>query len=841
MRKIIPVEILLLFFSTYIFSETIEKTYFTGEFTPFRSGSYYQIGFPDAYQSGVAGQPLIPWLNVALILPPGHEAESIEFTGHDLTALPGSFILAPRQFSRPLSDAGYGHFFMDKDVYNSNRDYPGYHTGMLTTGYLKGVSVAMSTVTPVIYQPASGKISYYQSFTIRIKTRPSPDAEAALLYLRPEKVFRNEVAMLAQNPEMLRSYSISPGKSDTYDMLIITSQDYKNSYQELIDLYRVRGISTRVVSTDSIYSSVSGTDNPEKIRNFIIQEYQNHGIQYVNLAGDAEIVPYRGFYCKVQSSSVYEDSNIPSDLYYSALDGNWNTDGDNYWAEIGEDDLLPELSVGRMTFSNQAELDILIHKTVSYQASPVEGEFRKPLMAGEYLYNNPLTYGCDYLDLLKGTRNENGYTTVGYPEDYNIQWMCDEDATWSKSQLMSMINGGTQFIHHAGHANQNYVMRFNLTDVSDANFSQVNGINHNYALVYTHGCICGAFDYSDCIAERFLNINNFAVAGAFNSRYGWFNEGTTEGPSAHLHREFVDALYDDKENHIGTAHLLSKIKTSPWVNAPGQWEEGALRWCFYDCNILGDPALGIWTDEPITIETMIPESIYAGDTAFFISVTTAGIPVEGLNCLLMNNGIVLSQTQTGQTGNAAFSFAAQEPETLLVYISGYNCRLHEYPVVVRPSFKVSGVVHYADSLTHPVGNVLVTLQDGEFTEISNQLTTNNGVFQFDHLPPGDYRLTLSFTSPWLGCNATDALLISLHSVMVPGFILTGLKLAAGDVNNNGIVNATDGLMVLQRTVDIIHEFGIPDWVTEEYLFTISDSDIEINPEVICAGDVNGSD
>jgi len=83
------------------------------------------------------------------------------------------------------------------------------------------------------------------------------------------------------------------------------------------------------------------------MRNYIISEYQAHGIEYVLLGGDDELVPHRGFYCIVYSSSTYEDSDIPADLYYSALDGSWNDDGDGYWGEIGEDDLLPDISVAR--------------------------------------------------------------------------------------------------------------------------------------------------------------------------------------------------------------------------------------------------------------------------------------------------------------------------------------------------------------------------------------------------------------------------------------------------------------------------------------------------------------
>jgi hypothetical protein len=104
-------------------------------------------------------------------------------------------------------------------------------------------------------------------------------------------------------------------------------------------------------------------------------------------------------------------------------------------------------------------------------------------------------------------------------------------------------------------------------------------------------------------------IQNFLAGGIFNSRYGWFDQGTTEGPSAHLNREFVSAIYNDtvanQIHEIGSAHLMSKIKTAPWVTLPDslQFEAGAQRWCHYDCNLLGDPALWVFTEDiPVGIQ-----------------------------------------------------------------------------------------------------------------------------------------------------------------------------------------------------------------------------------------------
>ena len=230
---------------------------------------------------------------------------------------------------------------------------------------------------------------------------------------------------------------------------------------------------------------------------------------------------------------------------------------------------------------------------------------KKPFLVSEFLYDPPMTWGSDYLELLVDEHNDNGYTTNGIPSAENfITRLYDTTAyNWSVGQLLAGINSGKSFIHHCGHSNANYMMRLYNWDITNQNFSKVDGITHNYQLMYTHGCICGAFDESDCIAELSTSIANFLVGGVFNSRYGWFNQGTTEGPSAHLHREFISALYNPNPDsaiaELGSAHTMSKIKTAPWIGLPGEFEPGAQRWCHYDCNVLGDPAMKIWTDNPI--------------------------------------------------------------------------------------------------------------------------------------------------------------------------------------------------------------------------------------------------
>jgi hypothetical protein len=396
---------------------------------------------------------------------------------------------------------------------------------------------------------------------------------------------------------------------DAYQMLIITTSALRPGFAPLKNYYDSIGINTRIATTDSIYSVMTGDGIRTRIRNYIIQEYQTNSIEYVLLGGDVSKIGARGFYCYVVSGSGYEDDGIPSDLYYSALDGNFDEDGDGIFGEALQDsvDLLPEVAIGRFPVETADELELLVNKTIQYQKYPIISDMNKVVLLGENLLDTPLTMGQDYLALLIDNHNDNGYTTSGIPSATNFidtiydQWNIAggfPSYEWDMPELTTAINAGSSFIYHVGHSAELYMMRMSDMELDNTTFSSLNGTDHSYGLLYSHGCMCGSFDWDDCIAELSLLLENYLVACVVNSRYGWFNEGQTEGPSQHLNREFVNAIYNPsiKERRIGQAFMMSKIATAPWVDLAGEFEFGAQRWVHYDNNLLGDPALRMWID-----------------------------------------------------------------------------------------------------------------------------------------------------------------------------------------------------------------------------------------------------
>ena len=676
--------VLLSMMSFITFAQTVEKTYHfdNPKVTEYRG--YQQISFDGCMQTAVAGNPSLPYYAISLMLPQGAEAESIEVELSDFQEIEGNINLFPYQPSRTMNDVGEKDLVKNEEIYASRGVYPAENHGVVTTQYKNGYGFAFSSFTPVQYIPATGRVMYAKTANVRVNVRSSRTDKSEMLWGTQE--IKNSVKRLAQNPEMVENYETRGREVTNYDVLIITGAQYVDAYAEYREYYNSIGLRNEIVTTDAIYSSMTGNDNQDKIRNYIIQEYQNNGIMMAVLGGDVDIVPYRGFYCYVTSGGGDQESNnIPADLYYCGLDGTWNDNGNNRYGEPGEDDLLPEIGMSRMSFNNNTDLANMIHKTMSYQQSPVLGEFHKVILAGEHLYDNPTSNGSDYLELLIGTHDDNGYTTVGYPTTYNFTKLYEEQGNWSGSLLKQAINAGTSYVHHDGHANTGYVAGW--YGVSNSDFSGANGIDHNYTFFHTQGCDCGAFD-SDCILEKMVKMQNFAVAVIGNSRYGWFNEGQTEGPGAHLEREMTDAQWNDRIGFLGCAISEGKCMTAPWVTAPGQWEEGALRWNFYDMNVLGDGAVNVWLDEPMTAVVDAPAQVVIGTQS--IDVTVADENGNGLmnyRCLIYMDGEVVAMGVTDENGVAEIEFEGglQSVGEMIMKVTGISSYPQSVEMMAVPS------------------------------------------------------------------------------------------------------------------------------------------------------------
>lgn len=732
-------------------AQKIEHVYHFGQPTIGELNGYSVVKFPDCEQLGNTGEPVLPWQSVKIILPMNQEAASIEVSFSDFVELEGTYNLYPYQMARPLSETKVIPFAKNEAIYASKEVYPATSHSDVNTQYLNGVSFAFSGFTPVRYIPSTGKVSYAKTVTVSIEMAACKEDNSSLLWLTPSN--RNSIKNLAQNAEMIDSYNGRGRSVPGYDLLVITPEAWAPRFDEYVEMYNQRGIRTRVATTESIYSSMTGRDNQEKIRNYIIQEYQDNGISMVNLGGDVALVPFRGFYCYV--SDGYVDDAIPSDMYYACLDGTWNDDNDNLWGEIGEADLLQDIGIGRMTFNNDDQFETLMGKTFSYLNTPVLGEFRRPILGAEHLGDG--YYGSDDMERLIGQCDFNNYTTIGFPVDYDfVKVYATPSHGWSGSEFRDAIVQGGNYVNHVGHANTDYVAGWTGSMLRDNNFAGANGVDHNFMFFHSHGCICGDYSHS-CVLEKLLTLHTACVVTTGNSRYGWYIPWG-DGPGAHLNREFMDAYFNDRIPFVGMAMRECKIKTAPTINLFG--EDGAMRWNFYDLNVLGDVAICPWLDEPFVPDVQYSTGLMVGATSTEVHVSQNGTALNNFRCSLFHGDDLLGFALTDNNGNATLTFspALDVVGEMTLVVTGPNAwpqRLAVNGFAQGQAYVCASAYSYNDNGNHngvaEFGEAMTI--DVDFTNTGNA-TANNVVATLSSTDSHISTTSSSFNAGSINGNAT---------------------------------------------------------------------------------------
>lgn len=550
------------------------------------SESYDRVIVPNAPNGGDINAPSLPATGAQILLPFGSKIESIEIIRGERILIGKDFEIEPNQQPIPLS-ADPGEFVIpipNKAIYESDQLYPEKLFENIGTYGFRGYQILILKLHPVQYLPSTGELFYYPNMSVVVNTS-SADKSSNLFRGLPED--ENRVLTRVDNPDMVSSYSgalKSPGSN--YDLLIITTPELAASFQPLKDYHDTTGILTEIHTTDYI-----GSTNPDDIRGYIQLVYMTDGIRYVLIGGDDDVIPSKDMYVESYPGG-YIEYDIPTDLFFGCLDGPFNNDGDSQWGEPndgengGDVDLIAEVFIGRASAGNVTEADRFVTKHLSY-LSRTDDRIDDILLAGEHLgFGGVSEYAANSLEELIGASGANGYYTIGFPEtDYTIDQLFDRDwsgNSWPSSEIANRINNGLHVINHFGHGSIGYAMKYTSSGIMSA-FT-----NTELFFLYSQACLSGHFDGTDCYAEYMtIKSDHAAFATVMNARYGWGVYESTNGASQKFNREFWDAVYNPAEGktRLGVANHKSKEDNLYRVN------ENCMRWCYYETNLLGDPAV----------------------------------------------------------------------------------------------------------------------------------------------------------------------------------------------------------------------------------------------------------
>ncbi len=632
--------------------------------------SYIRLEYPGLHAGGAVGAPELP---VCLL------RFSVPYNASDfiVTATPTG--TASRAFTAPVypvqpevtcNESPAGFVAPDSANYNSSRSYPATLAEVVERGFMGGdnqiVTVALN---PVSYAPLTGKVTLYTSIAVTLSytagsggLTKSAGSSAGMQALAVQKTEQNRQADIAHveqtvvNPSQVAGFAPVPGPSSRglaipfpnlptisripgYQYCVVTSRELAPAFDRLIAWKRQKGYTAGVVCIEDILTYISYSmgdlvsninDDAGRLRAYLRDVYERDSTRYVLLAGDYSVVPIR--YATGIMNGAYP---IPSDLYFSDLNGCWNVDGDSFYgefydgeAECNSIDYNPEIYVGRLLCTNAQDIANYTEKLFRYEQNPGKGDYSY-LKKAFYCQSDQMQYKNEADSIISA------WGTV-FTQDTVLQEIPGANVAPIEgptgTEAIQEMNKRYGFFSWHGHGAPTSIA-ISSTGIGASPLYAIvpfNGVlagheqhywveleeghgldsltNQDYpAIAYSISCNVTPFDIFDIYDVSYNIGSSYTVRGLYggpaflgNTRYGWTNK------SAKLEDYFVEHIKGGFYQ-IGVAEALSKTCSK---------SDSLDKWCRMTHNLIGCPEFEMWTDIPVHYNSV---SIQRSDNGITLS------------------------------------------------------------------------------------------------------------------------------------------------------------------------------------------------------------------------------
>lgn len=394
--------------------------------------------------------------------------------------------------------------------------------------------------------------------------------------------------------------------------------------------------------------------------------------QFVEVRGPAA---YHGNAFAARTDTNY----IPADLYYADIlvseypvspTHDWDADdngiyGERFGGEIDGVNGIADVQIGRAPVQTTEEVDTFIDKILRYERYVDKDEFGiefvLPLDFATSVLLGSQNWGhTDVPGSLDGSAkgkedirhsfisfDPNRWTFTRRYQDYADVPAADTTADLtaaSKAEIIQGIQAGNNVVSLSSHGSSNYLCYLVGNDIDD--------LHSHPAIFYGNACSTNKFDVpgGEALSEKTItNPYGSAVAYAGNSRFGWMSDNPME-------LAFWEAMLD--ADRLGDMFEAAKLVK--------------LGWQAYSMNLLGDPAMRVWSDAPCSIDVGHPDDVCSGAQTITVVVTSAGNPVQDATVCLTQEGSLCTTETTDASGVATFASVTLTPGNLRVGVSAKN-------------------------------------------------------------------------------------------------------------------------------------------------------------------------
>jgi len=398
-------------------------------------------------------------------------------------------------------------------------------------------------------------------------------------------------------------------------LVVLTRDKFRDSLTDYVDAKKAEGYEVKVVTLEEVPNT--GRDVPESIRDYLMQEKENNGLDYLLIVGD---IDHEDFVDGVVNHVVDKDYEVParyvsvegkpyteavaeseeemhdsiffSDGYYANFTGTWDTNGNGIYGEAGamddEFDLSVDVYVGRLPVQTVEELEAVITTTLNWEVKerPVysifDGKYCLPYYSDGERENRQEGIGRASLPEVRDVK---GHTCYGDEGGDIAGYLNSDGADIVKSISHGWFHGIVDYTYEGEH--YGYYLDYTSGEVNKP------PIYHAYA------CLVGAIDQErDVLAERMLKEGKVvAFIGAARSHADMMFDPLND---AYLEHNYTlgGALFEYKKDENGKRVLTDKEKGNMLM-----------------FNLFGDPTLliskkpkvGVSVPEAVEIDTYYPD------------------------------------------------------------------------------------------------------------------------------------------------------------------------------------------------------------------------------------------
>jgi hypothetical protein len=344
------------------------------------------------------------------------------------------------------------------------------------------------------------------------------------------------------------------------DYVVVMHEDFAAGIQPLVEWRSSLGLAVRVVTTTEVYDQFSyGLVDPAAIRDLLRYahtHWREPAPQYVLLVGDASY-DYKDYLGGPNKGL------LPSYQIDTVLGG--QTSSDNWFVALDEEDILPDMAIGRLPVQTAEEARVVVDKIIAYEQSAPQGDWRRRVLLVADGQDPNFAVQADAL------------ADESVPRPYEVVKVYAASLDEPRDVVARELAEGNLVVNYTGHGSIDAWSEDRLFCSQDAASLANDG---RQPMTIMMSCLLGFFDHPErqALAEELLLAENGGAIAVLAPSS--LTLSSDQGP---LDRALVKALLSRDVPTVGLAIMEAKRSLSS--------ETQGQRDVIETFTLFGDPAL----------------------------------------------------------------------------------------------------------------------------------------------------------------------------------------------------------------------------------------------------------